>query len=100
MLSLPSSGMRGFGAGDDQKAVIEFGKPLTLITGQNGAGKTVSPPHSTPSTPSPATPSTPLPLNSFHPLPFHATVPTLSNLIVAKLLLCYDIMHTPLCRLL
>lgn len=36
-------GMRGFGASDEQKAVIEFGKPLTLITGQNGAGKTVSP---------------------------------------------------------
>ncbi len=35
------AGIRGFGAGGDQKAVIEFGKPLTLITGQNGAGKTV-----------------------------------------------------------
>ncbi len=34
-------GIRGFGASDDQKGVIEFGKPLTLITGQNGAGKTV-----------------------------------------------------------
>lgn len=33
--------MRGFGTKDDDKAVIEFGKPLTLITGQNGAGKTV-----------------------------------------------------------
>ena len=34
--------MRGFGVKDEEKAVIEFGKPLTLITGQNGAGKTVS----------------------------------------------------------
>lgn len=50
----PSPGMRGFGAGDDQKAVIEFGKPLTLITGQNGAGKTVSlpPTHFLQATPS------------------------------------------------
>ena len=35
------AGIRGFGVRDEQKAVIEFGKPLTLITGQNGAGKTV-----------------------------------------------------------
>jgi AAA15 family ATPase/GTPase len=35
-------GIRGFGVSDGEKAVIEFGKPLTLITGQNGAGKTVS----------------------------------------------------------
>ncbi len=37
-----STGIRGFGASYEQKAMIEFGKPLTLITGQNGAGKTVS----------------------------------------------------------
>ena len=36
------AGIRGFGTGESQRAVIEFGKPLTLITGQNGAGKTVS----------------------------------------------------------
>ena len=36
-----SPGIRSFGSGDDQKAVIQFGTPLTLITGQNGAGKTV-----------------------------------------------------------
>jgi hypothetical protein len=35
-------GIRSFGATDADKAVIEFGKPLTLITGQNGAGKTVN----------------------------------------------------------
>ena len=34
-------GIRSFGSGDDQKAVIQFGTPLTLISGQNGAGKTV-----------------------------------------------------------
>jgi DNA repair protein RAD50 len=33
-------GIRSFGAGDSEKAVIQFGTPLTLITGQNGAGKT------------------------------------------------------------
>ena len=35
-------GIRSFGATDSDKAVIQFGKPLTLITGQNGAGKTVN----------------------------------------------------------
>ena len=35
------AGIRSFGAADADKVVIEFGKPLTLITGQNGAGKTV-----------------------------------------------------------
>jgi DNA repair protein RAD50 len=35
-------GIRCFGAGDTEKAVIQFGTPLTLITGQNGAGKTAS----------------------------------------------------------
>lgn len=35
-------GIRSFGATDADKAVIEFGRPLTLITGQNGAGKTVN----------------------------------------------------------
>ena len=36
------TGIRSFGATDSEKAVIQFGTPLTLITGQNGAGKTVS----------------------------------------------------------
>ena len=36
-----STGIRSFGAGDGEKAVIQFGTPLTLLTGQNGAGKTV-----------------------------------------------------------
>ena len=35
------AGIRSFGAADGDKAVIQFGSPLTLITGQNGAGKTV-----------------------------------------------------------
>ena len=34
-------GIRSFGSGENQKAVIQFGTPLTLISGQNGAGKTV-----------------------------------------------------------
>ena len=40
LLTLPA-GIRSFGAADEQKAVVEFYSPLTLITGQNGAGKTV-----------------------------------------------------------
>ena len=35
------AGIRSFGTADGDKAVIQFGTPLTLITGQNGAGKTV-----------------------------------------------------------
>lgn len=33
-------GIRSFGCTDQEKAVIKFDTPLTLITGQNGAGKT------------------------------------------------------------
>lgn len=33
-------GIRSFGSLDSEKAIIQFGIPLTLITGQNGAGKT------------------------------------------------------------
>lgn len=35
-------GIRSFSP--DNKTVIEFYKPLTLIVGHNGAGKTVRPP--------------------------------------------------------
>ena len=35
------SGIRSFGCADHEKAVVKFDIPLTLITGQNGAGKTV-----------------------------------------------------------
>lgn len=43
-LSTSLTGIRSFGPGEEQKAVIKFGSPLTIITGQNGAGKTVSVP--------------------------------------------------------
>eukprot|EP00731_Ephydatia_muelleri_P020288 Em0013g15a len=33
-------GIRSFGCADHEKAVVKFDIPLTLITGQNGAGKT------------------------------------------------------------
>ena len=39
--SVHNTGVRSFGPADDQKAVIKFDTPLTIITGQNGAGKTV-----------------------------------------------------------
>ena len=35
-------GIRSFSPQSQQGGVIEFGKPLTVITGHNGAGKTVS----------------------------------------------------------
>ena len=34
-------GIRSFGHEDHDRQVIEFFHPLTLITGHNGAGKTV-----------------------------------------------------------
>ena len=35
------TGIRSFGPEESDKAIIEFYTPLTLIAGQNGAGKTV-----------------------------------------------------------
>lgn len=40
-----AAGIRSFGSGDSEKAIIQFGIPLTLITGQNGAGKTARTTH-------------------------------------------------------
>ena len=34
-------GIRSFGPAEKDQAIIHFGKPVTLIWGQNGAGKTV-----------------------------------------------------------
>lgn len=39
---LSIQGIRSFGHEDADKQVVEFFQPLTLIVGQNGAGKTVS----------------------------------------------------------
>ena len=41
LLQMLIKGIRSFSP--DNQAVIEFYKPLTLIVGQNGAGKTVGP---------------------------------------------------------
>lgn len=38
---LSIQGIRSFGHEDTDKQVVEFFKPLTLIVGHNGAGKTV-----------------------------------------------------------
>lgn len=41
LASIPHAGIRSFGVREEDKSVIQFYTPLTLITGQNGAGKTV-----------------------------------------------------------
>ena len=35
------SGIRSFGPSERDQVIVKFDKPVTLIVGQNGAGKTV-----------------------------------------------------------